>query len=244
MTRTRAGWLATLAICLITWGERGDLYARPPNNPPQNTDAAVAALGHPHSTSKGDYLTEDEQNKLREAQDPSDRIVVYLALEEDRLARFENFRSDPADPKKYDDGGFLNQLLSQYIDIDDEMKDWIQDKYDHEGDMRKGLQALLEHGARQLNELQHIQQTPDAFTADYADSLHDAMDDLKDTLDGGTKALAGQTKKFGELKREQKADAREAKEQIKEEKKEAKEEKKLRKREHKKGVPGEEEDDH
>lgn len=242
MKPTRNGLLLFLAVCLGPWLAIGQCFVPASGRPAQKGHIPAEALGRRSSDSKGDFLTDDEQNKLRDAQDPSARIEVYLGLEEDRLLKFENFRSNPSDPKKYDDGAYLDKLLGQYIDINDEMKNWIQDQYDHEGDMRKGLSALLDQGARQLNELRHIQQTPDAFASAYADSLHDAIDDLNDTLDGGTKALAGQTKKFGELKQEQKLDAREAKERIKQEKKEAKEEKKLRKREHNKGVPGEDDD--
>lgn len=189
------------------------------------------------SQQKGDFLTEDEQDKLREAQDPSERIKIYLEFEQARLDRFDNFRSKPADPK-YDNGAYMDGLLAQYIGLNDELKNWIDDQYDRNGDMRRGLQLLLDAGPRQLEQLRRFQQSPDANTADYADSLRDAIDDLTDTLDGGTKALSDQEKKFGAMKREEKLDAQASKERAKEEKKQTKEEKKMRKKEHKSGVPG------
>jgi len=188
-------------------------------------------------------LTEDEEDKLREEQDPGKRIELYIVFSQDRLNRFVNFRSQPADPAKYDVGDYLDQLLGQYISIDDEMKDWIDYQYGRGGDMRKGLKTLLEQGPQQLTQLRQIQQTPDAFARDYSTSLHDAIDDLTDTLDGATKALAEQVKKFGELKKEEKEQARDSKERQKEERKRTKEEKKLQKKERKQHRAPEDEDE-
>ncbi len=196
----------------------------------------LVGLSSVRAQMKGDFLTEDEQDKLREAQDPSERIKLYIEFEQARLARFETFRANPYD-SRYDNGGFLDKLLGQYISLNDEMKSWIEDQYDRNGDMRKGLRELLDVGPKQLEQLRRAQQTPDAYTKDYATSLKDAIDNLTDTLDGGTKALADQEKKFGALKREEKADAQAAKLRAKEENKRTKEEKKLRKKEKKSRVP-------
>ena len=137
----------------------------------------------------------------------------------------------------------MDGLLAQFIGLNDELKNWIDDQYDRNGDMRHGLHLLLDAGPKQLEQLRRIQQSPDANTADYADSLRDAIDDLADTLDGGTRALSDQEKKFGAMKREAKADARASRERAKEEKKQTKEEKKIRKKEHKSGVPGDSDQD-
>jgi uncharacterized phage infection (PIP) family protein YhgE len=186
----------------------------------------------------GDFLTPQEEDRLRAAQSPSDRIEVYLDLAQARLEHIEDFRRKPMDPK-YDNGAYLDQLLGQYIELTEELKNWIQDQYDRQADMRRGLRKLLETGPRQLEELHRIKQSPDAYAAAYGKSLREATDDLTDALDGAAKALGDQEKKFGELKREEKAAARTAKERAKEAKKQAEEEKKLRKKQQKKqGVPG------
>ncbi len=182
-------------------------------------------------------LSEEEEDKLREEQDPGKRIELYLDFAEERLTQFDAFRQKPADPK-YDTGGYLDKLLGQYIALQDELKNWIQYQYDHQGDMRKGLHAFLDRGPRQLEQLRHIQQEPDAFAAAYRDSLRDAIDDLTDALDGATTALGSQEKKFGEMKKQEKIDEQQAKQAAKEEKKRIKEEEKLRKKERKqKQVP-------
>jgi peptidoglycan hydrolase CwlO-like protein len=170
---------------------------------------------------QGDFLSDKEEEALRDAQDPGKRIEVYLDLEQARLARIMELQGHPDQ---------VNSLLNEFISLNEEMKDWIEDQYDHHGDMRQGLRSLLERGPRELDVLRDIQGWPGASTSEFADNLHDAIASVTDGLDGSTKALDDQQKMFGELKRENKAEARATKERIKEEKKRAKEEKKLRER--------------
>lgn len=177
-------------------------------------------------------LPEAEVEKLRDTQDPGERIKVYLQFMQERLTQFDEFRNRPVDPR-YRTGKFLDEVLGQYIDLDDELKDWIQYQYNRDGDMRKGLHALLDEGPRQLAQLQHIRQTPDPYASRYSDRLQDAVADLEDTLDGAATALNGQVKKMGELKKEEKEAGKTSNTAIKEEKKRIKEEEKLRKEERK-----------
>jgi Mg2+ and Co2+ transporter CorA len=202
---------------------------------------SLTALAMTARAQKPDYVSDEEEDKIREAQDPSERIEVYLTLAQSRLDRLEDFRSKPMDPQ-YDNGAYIDHLLDEYISLTDDLKNWIQDQYDRRADMRKGLQKVLEIGPKQLNDLRRIQESPDAYTADYAKSLRDAKDDFTDALDGATKALGDQVKMFGELKREEKADAQSEKARTKEEKKRSKEEEKLRKKERKQAPPADEEE--
>ncbi len=170
---------------------------------------------------QGDFLSDEEEDALRDAQDPGRRIEVYLELEQTRLDKVDEARDNPAK---------IHVLLSQYISLNEEMKNWIQTQYDHHGDMRKGLRTLLDKGPQQLDALKQIGLWPGTAGSPYERDVRDAQDSLTDALDGGTQAFADQQKMFGELKREQKADAKEAKAKIKEEKKRNKEEEKLRKK--------------
>ena len=207
--------------------------------------ALLMSLASPARTAreqKPDYLSDEEEEKIRDAQEPSERIEVYLALAQTRLERIEEFRSKPMDPQ-YDNGAYIDHLLDEYISITEDLKNWIQDQYDRRGDMRKGLHKVLEMGPKQLEDLRRIQESPDAYAADYAKSLRDARDDFTDTLDGATKALGDQVKMFGELKQNEKAEAQAEKERTKEEKKRSKEEEKLQKKERKQNPPTDSDED-
>ncbi|HUI43161.1 MAG TPA: hypothetical protein VL523_14455 [Terriglobia bacterium] len=185
-------------------------------------------------------LTQDEEDRIREAQDPSARIAVFMELAGERLERFNAIRLAPPDPAAPNRGATLDLLLSQYISLDDEMKRWIQDQFDTVHDMRKGLRALIDEEPKQLALLNHVQQAPNRYQPDYQQSLRDAIADLNDTLNGATQALADQEKKFGEIKRQEKVDAKAAKQAAEEEKKRQKDERKLRKKEERKGAPDDE----
>jgi septal ring factor EnvC (AmiA/AmiB activator) len=192
---------------------------------------AILVLFLPLSVSaqNQDYLTSAEVNKLRDAQDPSERIKVYLAFEQDRLSRMEAAIGSNGDTRDS-----FDELLNQYISIDNELKDWIQYQYDHDGDMRKGLRALLDEGPKQLEVLRHFQTSGDAEAKADSSSLRDAIADMSDTLDGATQALAAQDKKFPEMKASAKAEERELKMQRKEQEKLNKKERKMRNKQRKK----------
>jgi len=202
----------------------------------------TVSLGLARGAEKGDYLSDDEVDRLREAQDPSQRIETYLDFAQVRLARFDDYRNRPPSPD-YDIPGYLDTQLDQYIHITDALKDWIEDQFDRHDDMRAGLKKVVEMGSHQLDQLRHAEDSPDPYAAGYRKTLSDAIDDFTDALDGATKALSEQTKVFGELKREEKVDAQTVKDREKEEKKSAKDEGKLRKKEHEKGPPTDPDED-
>jgi len=174
------------------------------------------------------FLTSAEVNKLRDAQGPSQRIKVFLSFQKDRLGRMEAVRESNGDSRDN-----MDDLLNQYISIDNELKDWIQYQYNHDGDMRKGLRALLDEGPKQLEILRHIEKSPGPEPSDFSMSIHDAIADMNDTLDGATQALAVQQKKFPEMAANAKAEARATKKERKEQKKLNKKERKMRNRHHK-----------
>jgi len=202
----------------------------------------AVSLGVAAGAEKGDYLSDDEVEELREAQEPSERIEKYLSFAQIRLTRFDDYRNRPPSPD-YDVPGYLETQLDQYIHITDALKDWIEDHFDRRDDMRAGLKKFLEMGPHQLDQLRHIEQSSDPYAVAYRKSLGDAIDDFTDALDGATKALSEQSKLFGELKREEKADAQTVKDREKEEKKRTAQEEKLRKKEHAKGPPTDKDED-
>lgn len=177
-------------------------------------------------------LSEAEVDKLRDTQDPGERIKIYLEFMQTRLTTFDEFRNRPIN-REYRVGKYLDEVLSQYIELDDELKDWIQFQYNRQGDMRSGLRMLLDTGPKQLEELRHAHEAPDPYYARYSDTLQDAMADMEDTLDGASKAMAGQVKALGELKQKEKESAQASKQALREEKKQLKQERKLAKKEEK-----------
>ena len=185
---------------------------------------------------KGDFLTGEEEDKLREAQDPSSRLAVYINLVQVRLDRLDKYRKEPKN-SEYDIEAFLNKQLDEYLSLNGELRNWIEEQAERRGDLRKGLRKLLESYAKQLEQLRGIREAPGTYAPAYASSLQDAITDATDLLDGATRALSDQQKQFAESKEQEKAATRLSKERLKEEEKRNKEEKKLRKQQHPKGAP-------
>ena len=182
--------------------------------------AALYLLAQDH-----DFLTPAEVGKLRDAQDPSERIKVFVSFQQDRLGRVA-----VAGDSNGDSQDSVDDLLNQYISIDNELKDWIQYQFDHDGDMRKGLRVLLDEGPKQLEMLRHMQSSPGTGASDYSNSLRDAIADMNDTLDGATQALAAQQKKFPEMAESAKAESHELKKERKEQENLNKKEREMRNR--------------
>ena len=179
-----------------------------------------------------DGLSSTEVDKLRDAQDPSERIKVYLSFQQERLGRMQVVSEANGDSRDN-----MDDLLNQFISIDNELKDWIQYQFDHDGDMRKGLRAVLDEGPGQLEILRHIQKSPGPQSSDFSMSIRDAIADMNDMLDGATQALAVQQKKFPEMAASAKAETRALKKERKEQKKLNRKERKMRNRHRKSGNP-------
>lgn len=174
------------------------------------------------------YLTGPEVDQLRDAQDPSERIKVYLDFSLERLEQMDELHAQTPELDEGPNSDF-RRLLSQYVSITDEMKDWISDQYQRNGDMRKGLKDLMERGPKEVEELRDLEGGSGTGATGAQKKLQDAIDDTSDAVDGGSKALSEQIRKFGELEKDKKVEAKDVKEQRKEQEKRQKEEKKLRK---------------
>ncbi len=175
------------------------------------------------------HLTSAEREQLRDAQDPSKRIKVYLDFAQQKLDLAKQLGAGPPSAR----------LLSDYISVTDEMKRWIQYQYDRRGDMRAGLKDLVEQGPEQIEQLRRLEAATPASARAERHALRDAIADMTDAVDGGVKALEDQEKTFGKRKQERKLEAREIKARRKQDEKEEKKERKLLKRLRKKNPSAE-----
>ncbi|MCZ6515803.1 MAG: hypothetical protein O6850_08060 [Acidobacteria bacterium] len=149
-------------------------------------------------------LSEAEVELVRGAQDPGDRIIVFVQIAGARLDKFEEFQKETGrrNPGK---GYYLDSMLEKYIAVYDEMKDWIEYQYDKGRDMRRGLRRLLKDGPVQLERLSRAQEHQDEYSIDYAENVQYAMETLQDTLEGGTVAFREQEEEFRAKEEEEKA---------------------------------------
>jgi hypothetical protein len=89
-----------------------------------------------------DPLTPAEIDQLRDtAQEPDQRLNLYVKFARARLASLEQVRSDP---KVTDRGQETHDRLQDFLDLYDELNDNIDTYADRKEDLRKALKPIIE----------------------------------------------------------------------------------------------------
>ncbi len=89
-----------------------------------------------------DPLNPLEQDQLRDAaQEPADRLKLYIQFSRARLSSLEQMR---ADPKTTDRAQQTRDRLQDFLDVYDELNDNIDTFVERKADLRKPLKAIIE----------------------------------------------------------------------------------------------------
>lgn len=125
-----------------------------------------------------DYLTGIEADKIREAEQPNERIRLFLGFAADRLKKFnyENGRSI-ADRRRNDR---LSALLEAYSGCMDDASDLIQLGRTKQQDIVAGVREMQAKGKEFLAELEKLAAAGEDLP--YKESLNDAIQATKDAL--------------------------------------------------------------
>ncbi|HVB85053.1 MAG TPA: hypothetical protein VNK23_00095 [Candidatus Dormibacteraeota bacterium] len=125
------------------------------------------------------YLSAEEAAKIRDDQDPSDRIKIYVGIAEDRLQKFD-YEFNRAVPER-DRSDVLNSLLHAYEDSLDDADDEIDDARYKQADIKAALKFMDDKGKTFLARLQKYSKNG-KYLSDYSDTLQDAIDSTTDAL--------------------------------------------------------------
>ena len=94
------------------------------------------------SAPRHDPLTPAEIDQLRDtAQEPEQRLKLYIKFARARLASLEQVRSDP---KVTDRGQETHDRLQDFLDLYDELNDNVDTYADRKDDLRKALKPVIE----------------------------------------------------------------------------------------------------
>jgi hypothetical protein len=98
----------------------------------------IPATAQNHS----DPLNQLEIDQLRDtAQDPLERLKLYVGFARARLQALDQARSDP---KVTDRGAETHDRLQEFLDIFDELNDNVDTFADRKEDLRKALKVVIE----------------------------------------------------------------------------------------------------
>ena len=128
-----------------------------------------------------DPLNPNEQDELRDAaQDPGERLKLYILFARTRLTALEQVR---ADPKATDRAQQTRDRLQDFLDVYDELNDNIDTFVERKADLRKPLRAIIEADTEFQAKLRALKSSADA-SKDQA-KYDFLLSNVLDAVDGG-----------------------------------------------------------
>jgi len=139
---------------------------------------AQRALARPLPQKK-DYLSDDEADKIRDADTPSLRMNLYISFADDRLKKFQYELNRTAQERNRTE--ILDSLMNGYAGCMDDAADQIDVAQEKQLDIHAALKLMQTKGKEFLDILQKIDKDgPDLDS--YRDTLEDAIEGTKDAL--------------------------------------------------------------
>jgi hypothetical protein len=142
---------------------------------------AVCAIlaGIAPALAQKDFLTEDEVEKVREAQLPNDRLKLYALFARQRLDQLQRL----LEKEKKGRSGEARQLLEDYSSIIDAIDTVSDDALKRGVDINEGTVAVTMSEKRFLGQLQKIQDRNPADLDLYEVALKEAIASTSDSMD-------------------------------------------------------------
>ena len=140
-----------------------------------------------------DPLNQLEINQLRDtAQEPVERLKLYVEFARARLLALDKARSDP---KITDRGQETHDRLQEFLDVFDELNDNVDTFADRKEDLRKALKVVIEGDTEFQSKLRALKDAAGATAAEtkeYDFLLTNAIQTVDSSLDDHRQLLEQQ----------------------------------------------------
>ena len=153
--------------------------------------AALSLFSFPARAQKKDYLTDAEADRIRDADNSSQRIVLFISFAGDRIKKLQYEFAHP-DSKELHREDKINSFINGYTGCIDDAADLIDLGVDKQENIRDGIKEMQSKAPAFLSYLKELA-AKGAEVEDYKDNLDDAVEATTDALksaDTGDKELA------------------------------------------------------
>jgi hypothetical protein len=163
---------------------------------------AILATGIPAFAQK-DFLTSDEVEKVREAQEPNERLKLYVLFARQRLDQLQRLLQKDKKGRSL----LARELLEDYTSIIDALDTVSDDALKRGADNSLGANAVREAEHKFLTQLQTIKDRPPADLDMYNSALTEALAATSDSLDLSQEDPTSRAAKLNEGDKKQKEEA-------------------------------------
>ncbi len=160
-------------------------------------------LGNGLAFAERDFLTSDEVEKVREAQEPNDRLKLYVLFARQRLDQLQRLLQKQKRGRSLE----ARELLEDYDKIIDAIDTVSDDALQRGADIALGAAAVHDGESHFLAQLQKIKESGPPDLDLYELELKDAIGNTSDSLDLGKEDVTARASKLNADDKKQKEEA-------------------------------------